>query len=222
MSSDIIIKVENIKKSYGNKEVLKGVNLEIVEGDFVAIIGKSGSGKSTLLNLIGNLDIPDSGEIFYFKEKISNFNSGERAKFRNQNIGFIFQSFMLLSEFTVLENVLIPTWIKRGVDTGEAKKKASRLLEYMGLGGYENRCISELSGGEMQRVAIVRAMINEPNIILADEPTGNLDSVTTVEIYKMLKKINKDYGTTFIMVTHDNEIASLCNRVIKVKDGIIE
>ena len=219
-----ILQLININKIYGEKiitKVLNNVNLTFYEGEFVAVIGQSGSGKSTLLNIIGSLDKPTSGDILFKGENISHFSSNEMANFRNRSIGFIFQFHFLLPEFTVLENVLIPTWIKYGYDTEKEKKRALELLEYVGLKDFINRNSANLSGGQQQRVAIARALMNNSDIILADEPTGNLDSESSKQIYNLLREINIKFKTTFIIVTHDPRISNMCDRVIEIMDGKI-
>ncbi|MGL5801859.1 MAG: ABC transporter ATP-binding protein, partial [Cetobacterium sp.] len=188
-----ILQLINIDKSYGEKivtKVLNNINLTFYEGEFTAIIGQSGSGKSTLLNIIGSLDKPTSGDILFKGDNISRFTNNDMAKFRNRSIGFIFQFHFLLPEFTVLENVLMPTWIKYGYDTEKDKERALELLEYVGLKDFINRNSNNLSGGQQQRVAIARALMNNSDIILADEPTGNLDSESSKQIYKLLREIN--------------------------------
>lgn len=222
MTKKIILKLNNIHKNYGDIEVLKGIDLSIYEGEIIAIMGKSGSGKTTLLNIIGTLDNLSSGEIFYREKGISHFNSNEKADFRNDHMGFIFQFHFLLPEFNVLENILLPNWIKIGSDSKKMEERALELLKYVGLEGLYERKVSEISGGQQQRVAIVRALLNNPKIILADEPTGNLDSDSTKQIYSLIKKINEEYKTTFIIVTHDEEVAKECHRVIHIKDGYLE
>ncbi|MGL5050346.1 MAG: ABC transporter ATP-binding protein, partial [Fusobacteriaceae bacterium] len=216
--------LSQVKKSYGTKvitPVLKGIDLKFYRGEFVAIVGESGSGKSTLLNMIGGLDKPTSGKIYFKGIDISNKDMNSMAKFRNSSIGFIFQFHYLLPEFSVLENVLIPTWIESGYDNYDKKQEALDILEYVGLKDYVNRRSSDLSGGQQQRVAIARALINRSDIILADEPTGNLDSESSKQIYKLLREINEKYKTTFIIVTHDSRISSMCDRVIEIMDGKI-
>ncbi|MGL4209997.1 ABC transporter ATP-binding protein [Cetobacterium somerae] len=219
-----VLQLINIDKSYGEKivtKVLNNINLTFYEGEFTAIIGQSGSGKSTLLNIIGSLDKPTSGDILFRGDNISHFTNNEMANFRNRSIGFIFQFHFLLPEFTVLENVLMPTWIKYGYDTEKDKERALELLEYVGLKDFINRNSSNLSGGQQQRVAIARALMNNSDIILADEPTGNLDSESSKQIYKLLREINLKFKTTFIIVTHDSRISDMCDRVIEIMDGRI-
>lgn len=219
-----VLQLINIDKSYGEKivtKVLNNINLTFYEGEFTAIIGQSGSGKSTLLNIIGSLDKPTSGDILFRGDNISHFTNNEMANFRNRSIGFIFQFHFLLPEFTVLENVLMPTWIKYGYDTEKDKERAFELLEYVGLKDFINRNSSNLSGGQQQRVAIARALMNNSDIILADEPTGNLDSESSKQIYKLLREINLKFKTTFIIVTHDSRISDMCDRVIEIMDGRI-
>lgn len=222
--NNIILQLIDIEKSYGDKiltQVLKGINLTFNSGEFIAIIGQSGSGKSTLLNIIGSLDKPTSGKILYRGEDISFYTSDDMAKFRNRAIGFIFQFHYLLPEFSVLENVLMPTWIKLGYDSDREEKRALELLEYVGLKDYINRKSNDLSGGQQQRVAIARALMNNSEIILADEPTGNLDSESSRQIYQLLREINEKFDTTFIIVTHDPRISQMCDRVIEIMDGKI-
>lgn len=219
-----VLQLINIDKSYGEKivtKVLNNINLTFYEGEFTAIIGQSGSGKSTLLNIIGSLDKPTSGDILFRGDNISHFTNNDMANFRNKSIGFIFQFHFLLPEFTVLENVLMPTWIKYGYDTEKDKERALELLEYVGLKDFINRNSNNLSGGQQQRVAIARALMNNSDIILADEPTGNLDSESSKQIYKLLREINLKFKTTFIIVTHDPRISDMCDRVIEIMDGRI-
>lgn len=219
-----VLQLINIDKSYGEKivtKVLNNINLNFYEGEFTAIIGQSGSGKSTLLNIIGSLDKPTSGDILFRGDNISHFTNNDMANFRNKSIGFIFQFHFLLPEFTVLENVLMPTWIKYGYDTEKDKERALELLEYVGLKDFINRNSNNLSGGQQQRVAIARALMNNSDIILADEPTGNLDSESSKQIYKLLREINLKFKTTFIIVTHDPRISDMCDRVIEIMDGRI-
>ena len=215
---------ENLMKEYGLTEktrALNEVNIRLHEGEFSSIIGASGCGKSTLLNLLGALDRPSSGTL-YFKEKdFSAMNETELAQFRNKSIGFIFQFHHLLPEFTALENVLIPTWIESGRVTLTKEKRAIELLETVGLGDKIKNPSNNLSGGQQQRVSIARALINNPDLVLADEPTGNLDSESTEQVYDLLRKINRELGMAFLIVTHDRHIAEKSDRIIEMKDGKI-
>lgn len=220
----IIVELENVKKVYklGNVDVhaIKGINLKIYDGEFLAIVGKSGSGKSTCLNLIGCLDRPTSGRIKLLGKDISKLSESELARIRGKTIGFVFQMFNLIPTLNTIENVMLPM-IFQGVKKEERVKKAKEIIKLVGL---ENRMFhkpNELSGGERQRVAIARALVNEPKIILADEPTGNLDSKSGKMIIDLLMKINKEKGTTLVVVTHDIELASLAERIVKLEDGKI-
>ncbi len=220
--ADIVMEARNIKKVYGTTiktEVLHGINFKLFAGEFVSIIGYSGSGKSTLLNILGALDSPTSGEIFFRGQEYGKMSDDDLADFRNQNMGFIFQFHHLLPEFTALENVLIPTWIKMGNTSDKYSGKAKELLDLVGLKDFINRKSTNLSGGQQQRVAVARALINNPAILLGDEPTGNLDTETTDKVYRLFRDINKELGTTLVVVTHNDEIASKSNRIIKLKDG---
>ncbi|MEM5771307.1 MAG: ABC transporter ATP-binding protein [Candidatus Aenigmatarchaeota archaeon] len=219
-----IVELENVKKIYklGNVDVyaIKGISLKIYDGEFLAIVGKSGSGKSTCLNLIGCLDKPTSGRIKVLGKDISQFSENEIAKIRGKTIGFVFQMFNLIPTLNTIENIMLPM-IFQGVKKEERMKKVKEIIKLVGL---ENRMLhkpNELSGGERQRVAIARALVNEPKIILADEPTGNLDSKSGKVIIDLLIKINKERGTTLVVVTHDIELASLAERIIKLEDGRI-
>lgn len=221
---NIVMEARNIKKVYGTTiktEVLHGINFSIRSGEFASIIGYSGSGKSTLLNILGALDNPISGDIFFRGKEYGQMSQDDLADFRNQNMGFIFQFHHLLPEFTALENVLIPTWIRMGNSSGKFLKKAKELLDLVGLKEFINNKSTNLSGGQQQRVAIARALINDPTILLGDEPTGNLDSDTTDQVYGLFRNINKELGTTLLIVTHNDHIASKSDRVIELKDGNI-
>lgn len=215
-----MIRAENIHKSYGSLEVLKGIDLEISSGEIVSIVGASGAGKTTLLHIIGTLDRFDAGEVFLNDKKISGMNDSKLSEFRNLNIGFVFQFHHLLPEFTALENVCIPAFIA-GRDKDEAEKSALSLLEMLGLQDRITHKPSELSGGEQQRVAVARALINKPLVILADEPSGNLDSKSARELHELFFSLRKELGQTFVIVTHNNELADMADRKLVMKDGII-
>ena len=219
-----ILTLKNVSKIYGEKtknptQVLFDVNLEFEESSFNSIIGQSGSGKSTMLNIIGSLDRPSSGEIFFKDESLATLNKKGLANFRNRALGFIFQFHYLLPEFTALENVLMPFRISKKEITQEVMDRALELLEIVGLSKYKNNLATNLSGGQQQRVAIARSLINNPSIVLADEPTGNLDSDTTEKVYELLRDINVKYKTTFIIITHDRSVAEKTDRIIEIKDG---
>ncbi len=218
---DNVIKLESVVKSYGNTEVLHGIDLDFYAGELCAIIGQSGSGKSTLLNIVGTLDTQTSGKVIINGNDTSVASSKQLASLRNVELGFIFQFHYLLEEFTVLENVLMPQFIKELKPTFKNKEYAYELLELVGLKGFERRKASELSGGQKQRVAIARALMNKPQIILADEPTGNLDSKTTELIYDLFRKINRKYNTTIIVITHDRTVAQRTDRILEIKDGVL-
>lgn len=225
MDKKSLIKLDNVWKVYDfgkiKLEILKGVSIEIDNGDFVVILGPSGSGKSTLLNLVSCLDVPTKGKIYFENDDISDLSEDELAGIRGRKIGFIFQRFNLLSHLTALENVFIPT-IFQGTSEIEATKRAKKLLIDLGLGLRLNHRPAELSGGESQRVAIARALINDPEIIVADEPTGNIDSKTGERIMEIIDELNKKKRRTIIMVTHDNNLVKYGSRVIRIKDGKIE
>jgi lipoprotein-releasing system ATP-binding protein len=210
-----IIKLKNINKIYGNQvktQVLHDLSLDIKEGSFTSIIGQSGSGKSTLLNIVGTLDKPTSGEVIIDGKRTDGMGKNELAALRNKTIGFIFQFHYLLPEFTALENVLLPNNIM-AKSSKETKARAEELMQLVGLEKVRNNLSSNMSGGQQQRTAIARALMNNPRIILADEPTGNLDSDSTENIYNLMRDINKKFGTTFVIITHD--------RIIEIKDGRI-
>ena len=215
-----MIEVKNIHKSFDALEVLKGVNLNVEKGEIVAIIGKSGAGKTTLLQIIGTLDRPTKGQVFVDGTDVFEMKDKELAAFRNKHIGFIFQFHQLLPEFTALENVCIPAMIGRGKES-EYKPRAEKLLRELGLGDRMDHKPNELSGGEKQRVAAARALMMSPDIILADEPTGSLDTQNKKELSELLLKLRKEYGQTILLVTHHKELATIADRVREIKDGDI-
>ena len=215
-----MIKAQNIYKRFDNLEVLKGVSFEVERGEMVAIIGPSGAGKTTLLQILGTLDTPNSGNIVIGGQDISLLNEKELSHFRNQEIGFIFQFHQLLPEFTALENVMLPALIGQ-TDAHVAKERATQILERLNLGERLHHKPNELSGGERQRVAAARALINNPSIILADEPSGSLDSNNKQELHKLLCDTRDQFNQTIIIVTHDNELAQIANRIVKMQDGRI-
>ncbi|MND45604.1 Lipoprotein-releasing system ATP-binding protein LolD [compost metagenome] len=212
--------VDNVCKSYvlGEAPVLDGVSLRLEAGTLAALVGPSGSGKSTLLNLIGLLDEADSGQILVDDRLVSALNATDAARLRNELIGFVFQSFHLLSRLTAWENVALPLF-HRGVGRAERKARALNMLERVGLSDRVDHRPEQMSGGQRQRVAIARALVGEPRLILADEPTGNLDSVTGLQVMDLLRALNGDLGVTILMVTHDRDMAKLCDRVIEIRDG---
>jgi lipoprotein-releasing system ATP-binding protein len=219
---DNIIELKHIDKVYGNTvktQVLFDINLTFQKESFNSIIGQSGSGKSTLLNIIGTLDKPTQGDIIINGVTTSNMSKDELAELRGNTIGFIFQFHYLLPEFTALENVLMPIRIAGKKVTDEILERAHELMDFVGLSGVKNNLATDMSGGQQQRVAIARALMNNPEVILADEPTGNLDSDTTELVYELLREINKTYKTTFIIITHDRRIAEKADRIIEIKDG---
>ena len=223
--SEIILKANNILKSFqttkkNNLNVLKGISLEIRKEKITIIVGASGAGKSTLLHLLGGLDRPDSGEVYYDEENIFNFSDDKLAKFRNKNVGFVFQFHHLLPEFTALENVMIPQLIN-GTTLNKAKNKSEELLNTVGLNERLDHKPAELSGGEQQRVAVARALANEPKIIFADEPTGNLDSVNSEEIHKLILDLKTNLGVTFVIVTHNQNLVNLADQIHEIRDGKI-
>lgn len=215
-----MIRIENLKKQFGDLQVLKGVSLEVERGEVVSIVGPSGAGKTTLLQLIGTLDKPTAGKIFFDGEEVSQMNSKRLATFRNKHIGFVFQFHQLLPEFTALENIVIPALIA-GRDRKEAEKEAFELLRIMNLEERAHHKPAEMSGGENQRIAVARALINHPDVILADEPSGSLDSHNKEELHKLFFDLRDKFGQTFIIVTHDETLAKLTDRTIRMVDGTI-
>jgi len=220
-----LVKVENVEKRFMHEghevTILRGIDFTIESGEMLSIVGASGAGKSTLLNLLGTLDLPSSGRIYFKDEDITDYSSARLAEFRNQHLGFVFQFHHLLPEFTALENVMMPGLI-RGERKAKLSKAATDLLSDVGLAHRLSHRPGELSGGEQQRVALARALILNPELVLADEPTGNLDSATSSAIHELLFQLNRDRGTTFLVVTHSQELAGQMPRVIHMRDGRIE
>jgi lipoprotein-releasing system ATP-binding protein len=211
---------KNIHKQYATVEVLKGVDIEINKGEVVAIVGPSGSGKSTLLHILGTLDKADKGDVSINNSRISSLSGNKLASFRNKHIGFVFQFHHLLPEFTALENVCIPGWLA-GKKRKEVEEKAKELLVLLGLKERMQNKPNEMSGGEQQRVAVARALINSPEIIFADEPTGNLDSANAKELHQLFFELREKFNQTFLIVTHNEELAKLSDRILYMKDGKI-
>lgn len=216
-----MIVARNIKKKYNSLEILKGVDLEIKQAEVVSIVGSSGAGKTTLLTILGTLDRPDSGEVIINNENVSQLNDKKLAAFRNLNIGFVFQFHQLLPEFNALENVCMPAFIARK-NKKESEKRAEELLEFFNLKERITHKPSELSGGEQQRVAVARALMNNPKIIFADEPSGNLDSTNANELHQLFFKLRDEFKQTFVIVTHNADLAKMADRTLVMKDGKIE
>jgi lipoprotein-releasing system ATP-binding protein len=233
-----VISVQGVTKEYGTAvktRALRGVSFRVENKEFLSIIGQSGSGKSTLLNLLGLLDRPTSGTISLLGTDVSELDKRERAAFRNEHLGFVFQFHHLLPEFSVRENLLIPTWIRGGPGesetagsagrgrraTGRSRRHAEEILSFLGIGDSADKSAEELSGGQKQRVAIGRALMNAPDILLADEPTGNLDTENSAVVYDLFRRIHRDMGTTFVIVTHDRAIAQQTDRIVEVRDGLV-
>jgi lipoprotein-releasing system ATP-binding protein len=215
-----MLKAQSIHKSYGQLHILKGVDLVVNRGEIVTIVGASGAGKSSLLNILGTLDNADSGQLFIDNVEVSKLDNKHLSDFRNRKVGFIFQFHHLLVEFNAIENVCMPAFIA-GVPRAEAEKRATELLEMLGLGGRLTHKPAELSGGEQQRVAVARALINKPALIFADEPSGNLDSKNALELHELFVKLRNDFKQTFVIVTHNEELAGMADRTILMKDGLI-
>lgn len=216
-----MIEIKGIRKSFGSLQVLKGIDLKIDKGEVVSIVGPSGAGKTTLLQIIGTLDRADSGTVVVDGVDTNGMNARRLAEFRNRHIGFVFQFHQLLPEFTAVENIMIPAYIA-GMSTKDARRRAEELLDFMGLTERADHKPNELSGGEKQRVAVARALVNNPAVILADEPSGSLDSKNKAELHQLFFDLRDRFGQTFVIVTHDEQLASITDRTIKMRDGLLE
>ena len=214
-----LLQAKGIKRTYGALQVLKGIDIEVNSGEVVAIVGASGAGKSTLLHILGTLDRPDEGDVFIGNTKVSGLGDKDLAKFRNEEIGFIFQFHNLLAEFTALENACMPGYINAGLSEKEIKGRGEELLGLLGLSDRMNHLPSQLSGGEQQRVAVARALLNKPAIVLADEPSGNLDSQNALDLHQLFFKLRDELGHTFIIVTHNEDLATMADRRLVMQDG---
>ncbi|MBE6310700.1 MAG: ABC transporter ATP-binding protein [Bacteroidales bacterium] len=215
-----MIEIKNINKSYGALKVLDDVSVNINDGEVVTVVGPSGAGKTTLLQIVGTLDAPDSGSVLYDGKDVITMKESELARFRNQNIGFVFQFHQLLPEFTMLENVMMPALIG-GAKQRDAEGRAKELLDYMGLGARMEHKPNELSGGERQRAAVARALVNRPSVVLADEPSGSLDTHNRAELHKLFFRLRDELEQTFVIVTHDESLSSDADRVLRMRDGRI-
>ncbi|MCC7507727.1 MAG: ABC transporter ATP-binding protein [Saprospiraceae bacterium] len=216
----MVLQATDIHKSYGQLHILKGVNFSVERGEIVSIVGRSGAGKSTLLHILGTLDQADQGTLRIRDTELSRLSPRQLAAFRNRHIGFVFQFHHLLPEFTALENVCIPGFIARQ-PVATVRNRAKELLDYLGLGDRLEHKPTQLSGGEQQRVAVARALINQPDLLLADEPTGNLDSAAAQDLHQLIRRLRDDYGQTFVIVTHNQELAALSDRTVEMRDGLI-
>ena len=216
-----MIKTQGITKSFGSLQVLKGIDLSIYKGEVVSIVGPSGAGKTTLLQIIGTLDRPDSGSVYVDSVDVTTLSQKKLADFRNQHIGFVFQFHQLLPEFTAIENIMIPAYIA-GSSRKEAQHRAAELLDFMGLTDRASHKPNELSGGEKQRVAVARALVNNPAVILADEPSGSLDTKNKQELHQLFFDLRDQFGQTFVIVTHDEQLANITDHTIHMRDGLLE
>lgn len=215
-----MIDIHHITKSFGSLQVLKGIDLHIDKGEVVSIVGPSGAGKTTLLQIIGTLEKPDTGSVYIDDVDVTQLSGNKLSRFRNQHLGFVFQFHQLLPEFTAIENIMIPAYIA-GIKPSEAKQRATELLQFMGLADRATHKPNELSGGEKQRVAVARALINQPAVILADEPSGSLDSQNKTELHQLFFDLRNKFGQTFVIVTHDETLAATTDRTIHLRDGLI-
>jgi len=215
-----MIQLQDITKSFGTLQVLRGINLQINQGEVVAIVGPSGAGKTTLLQIMGTLDKPDGGKVFIQGKDVFRLSGSKLSKFRNEHIGFVFQFHQLLPEFTALENIMIPAMIG-GASRGEARKRAMELLQFMKLTERADHKPNELSGGEKQRVAVARALVNKPDVIFADEPSGSLDTQNKEDLHRLFFELRDQMGQTFVIVTHDEGLAAMADRTIHICDGVI-
>ncbi len=218
--SPSMIRLRDITKSFGSLQVLKGIDLDIAQGEIVSIVGPSGAGKTTLLQIMGTLDKPDTGTVEIEGTDVSHMSQARLSKFRNQKIGFVFQFHQLLPEFTALENIMIPAFIG-GMGKRDARRRAEELLSFMGLSDRAQHKPNELSGGEKQRVAVARALVNAPAVVMADEPSGSLDTKNREELHQLFFDLRKQFGQTFVIVTHDESLAALTDRTIHMRDGVI-
>jgi lipoprotein-releasing system ATP-binding protein len=216
-----LLRASGIRRTYGSLQVLKGIDLEVKKGEVVAIVGPSGAGKSTFLHILGTLDRPEQGEVYIEGINVFTQKDKELARFRNEKIGFIFQFHNLLAEFTALENVCMPGYINGNVNEKDIQRRAKELLELLGLSGRMDHLPSQLSGGEQQRVAVARALLNRPAIVLADEPSGNLDSHNALDLHQLFFKLREETGQTFVIVTHNEELAEMADRRLVMQDGLM-
>lgn len=216
-----LLRASGIRRTYGSLQVLKGIDLEVKKGEVVAIVGPSGAGKSTFLHILGTLDRPEQGEVFIEGINVFTQKDKELARFRNEKIGFIFQFHNLLAEFTALENVCMPGYINGNIHEKDIQTRAKELLELLGLSGRMDHLPSQLSGGEQQRVAVARALLNRPSIVLADEPSGNLDSHNALDLHQLFFKLRDETGQTFVIVTHNEELAEMADRRLVMQDGLM-